>query len=150
MPRPRKRIRLTKSEQMARVRSRNTQPETLLRRALWARGLRYRIHAGLPGTPDVSFPAAKVAVFVDGCFWHGCPEHYTRPMRNSEFWDRKLSRNLNRDARVNAELEQAGWLPIRVWEHEIQRSLEQVVLKITTAVQARLTPNEISALGDGG
>lgn len=134
MPRPRKRAGLSKSEQMARVRSRDTTPETMLRKALWAAGLRYRVHANLTGTPDVSFPGSKVAVFVDGCFWHGCPEHYTRPVRNAEFWDRKLSRNLARDAKVDAELGAMGWLPLRVWEHEVRRDLDSVVVKIQRTV----------------
>lgn len=137
MARPRKKANLTKSEQMARVRSRNTAPETLLRKALWARGLRYRLHPGLPGTPDVSFPGAKVAVFVDGCFWHGCPEHYTAPVRNAEFWAGKLRRNLDRDARVDTELAERGWVSVRIWEHEVSRDLQAAVAKIAAAVSSR-------------
>jgi DNA mismatch endonuclease (patch repair protein) len=122
---------------MARVRSRNTAPETLLRKELWARGFRYRIHSGLPGTPDVAFPGVRVAVFVDGCFWHGCPDHYTAPVRNSEFWEGKLRRNRERDARVDAELGELGWLSLRIWEHEVTRGLSSAVDKVAAAVQAR-------------
>ena len=80
-PRKRKKRKLTKSEQMARVRSKDTEPEMVLRKALWKSGLRYRLRPGLPGTPDLAFVGRKVAIFVDGCFWHGCPEHYTCPVR---------------------------------------------------------------------
>src|ERR1043166_2278956 len=102
-PRLRKKGKLTKSEQMARVRNKNTAPETMLRKALWSHGLRYRLRPKLPGTPDLAFPGAKVAVFVDGCFWHGCQVHYTKPVRNAEFWNKKLEVNLARDRRADEE-----------------------------------------------
>lgn len=137
MPRRRRSRVLTKSEQMARVRSKNTGLEVQLRRALWASGLRYRVHADLPGTPDVAFPSARVAVFIDGCFWHGCPEHYTPPARNAEFWRRKLERNLERDRRADAELAAFGWAVLRVWEHELHEDIDRVVAKIRAAIGAR-------------
>lgn len=105
---------------MARVRNKNTAPETLLRKALWSQGLRYRLRPKLPGTPDLAFPGAKVAVFVDGCFWHGCPAHYTKPVRNAEFWDKKLQVNLARDRRADDELKALGWTVVRVWGHELK------------------------------
>jgi DNA mismatch endonuclease (patch repair protein) len=135
--RTRKRDRLlTKSEQMARVRSRDTYAELAVRRALWARGLRYRLRPKLPGTPDIVFPGPKVAVFVDGCFWHGCPEHYSAPLANERFWQEKLLRNRRRDQAADASLRDLGWLALRVWEHDI-RNLDQVVDRVHAAVAAR-------------
>jgi DNA mismatch endonuclease (patch repair protein) len=107
---------------MARVRSRNTAPEELLRRALWALGLRYRLRPDLPGTPDLAFPGVRLAVFVDGCFWHGCPSHYTAPVKNGAFWQAKLDRNMARDRRVDEELAARGWRSLRLWEHDVTAS----------------------------
>jgi DNA mismatch endonuclease (patch repair protein) len=120
---------------MARVRSRNTDPERTLRRALWAAGLRYRVGFRLPGTPDVTFLGARVAVFVDGCFWHGCPEHYTAPVLNADFWRKKLARNRERDERVDMDLRALGWRSIRVWEHAMLGRLHEVVRMIRDAVE---------------
>ena len=132
---------MSKSEQMARVRSRNTAPELALRRALWARGRRYRLHRDLPGTPDLVFVGPKLAVFIDGCFWHGCPVHYTAPAANSAFWQAKLERNLARDRRVDQELDAAGWSVLRIWEHEIRASLDACVRSVEAALTAPLRPS---------
>ncbi|MBF0170820.1 MAG: very short patch repair endonuclease [Nitrospinae bacterium] len=126
-PRLRKGEKLTKSEQMARVRSKDTAPETILRKTLWHAGLRYRVRPDLPGTPDFALMKDKVAVFVDGCFWHGCPIHYTASVRNAEFWQKKLARNLERDRRVDEELAKLGWRIVRVWEHEVEQSVTKTV-----------------------
>lgn len=84
----------TRSRTMSKIRSKDTKPEMALRRALWARGLRFRVHdRTLPGTPDISNKSRKVAVFVDGCFWHGCPEHFRVPKTRTEFWEEKVRRN---------------------------------------------------------
>jgi DNA mismatch endonuclease (patch repair protein) len=103
-------------------RSRDTKPETRLRSQLYALGLRYRVSARpIPTarrTADVVFTGARVAVFVDGCYWHGCPDHYRPATRNTEFWSEKIGANRQRDVQVNCLLEQAGWQVIRVWEHE--------------------------------
>ena len=101
----------------------DTKPELALRRALHQRGLRFRKDLPIPLNrirvrPDVVFTKAKVAVFQDGCWWHGCGEHGTRPKRNAEFWNRKLDETVRRDLRVTAALTNAGWTVIRVWEHE--------------------------------
>jgi DNA mismatch endonuclease (patch repair protein) len=107
---------------MQRQRRRDTEPELALRRELHRRGLRYRIDASvLPGQrrrADIVFMSAKVAVFVHGCFWHGCPEHGTRPKANAEWWADKLDRNMARDAETRQQLEAAGWCVVEVWEHE--------------------------------
>ncbi|MEW5930372.1 MAG: very short patch repair endonuclease [Gemmatimonadota bacterium] len=126
---------MSRSEQMTRIRSKNTKPEMLLRRALWRRGLRYRIHTNLLGSPDFAFPGKRVAVFVDGCFWHGCPEHYVAPKANPEFWRAKVERNLQRDASVDAQLQREGWIVIRVWEHQVRSELEATVAFLTEVVR---------------
>lgn len=111
---------------MKRVRRRDTKPELELRRELWARGLRYRVDRrvlpGLRRKADVVFVGRRVAVFVDGCFWHRCPEHATHPKANAEFWDAKLTRNVERDRETDRRLEDAGWSVVRVWEHEDPRA----------------------------
>lgn len=120
-----------RSELMSRIRGRNTAPETILRKALWAEGMRYRIHARTPvGRPDVVFSGRRVAVFIDGCFWHGCPEHYVRPRTRNAFWDAKLADNLARDRRQTLELERQGWRVVRVWEHEVFEALDDVVDRV--------------------
>ena len=129
---------LTRSEQMSRIRGRNTEPERLLRSMLWRAGLRYRIHLKTPaGRPDVVFPGARVAVFVDGCFWHGCPEHYVRPRSSEGFWAGKLKENVARDVRQTAILEDMGWRVCRFWEHEIFEHPDQVVASVKKAVHRR-------------
>ena len=133
------RLAMSKSEQMARVRSRDTDAEILLRRTLWQSGLRYRVTAkNLPGTPDVTFGRAKTAVFVDGCFWHGCPIHYTEPKSSREFWQEKLRRNRARDQKVDTLLAEMGWLVIRLWEHEVYEDLPMVVERIRISLEVRL------------
>ncbi len=101
---------------------RDTPAELALRRELFRRGLRYRVDAPVPGVtrarPDIVFPRKRVAVFVDGCFWHACPEHGTIPDSSREWWTKKLAANVERDRRHDRELAQAGWTVIRVWEHE--------------------------------
>jgi DNA mismatch endonuclease (patch repair protein) len=128
-----------RSRIMASVKRCNTGPEIELRRALFSCGLRYRLRykARLPGSPDVVFSAAKVAVFVDGCFWHACPIHGTSPKTNAEFWQSKLLRNASRDERVDRELAQMGWLPVRLWEHEVKDDLASCALKIWALVRSR-------------
>src|SRR4051812_22667472 len=115
---------LTRSENMARIRAGDTQPEVQLRCALWKRGLRYRVNYRTPGgRADLALPGRKVAIFVDGCFWHGCPEHYVRPRSPSAFWERKLLENVSRDRRQTQQLLDAEWIPIRLWEHEVREDL---------------------------
>jgi DNA mismatch endonuclease (patch repair protein) len=126
---------LTKSQQMARVRSKDTGPERLLRSALWRLGLRYRLRLSLPGNPDLAFPGSRVAVFVDGCFWHGCPSHYRAPSSNVDFWSAKLERNRRRDEEVNLALSDLGWTVLRFWEHDLEDSLGSVVACVRTVVE---------------
>jgi DNA mismatch endonuclease (patch repair protein) len=116
-------------------RSRDTKPELALRSAVHALGLRYRVSAkpleGLRRTADLVFPRARVAVFLDGCFWHGCPEHHTVAAANAQFWVDKVEGNRARDRDTDGRLSDAGWVSVRVWEHEdpaeAARRIEQVV-----------------------
>ncbi|WP_163863959.1 very short patch repair endonuclease [Myxococcus eversor] len=126
----------TRSEQMSRIRAKDTVPERLLRSALWRTGARYRLQSRTPyGRPDVVFVRAKVAVFIDGCFWHGCPEHYVRPRTRQEFWGPKLRTNVERDRRQTLQLEAEGWRVCRFWEHEIFESLPQVLFTVQSALR---------------
>lgn len=110
------------SHRMAVAARQDTAPELALRRVLHAAGLRYRVGFPVPGqrrrTIDVAFTREQVAVFVDGCFWHGCPEHGTQPRSNSSWWTTKLSANQARDRDTDRVLTEAGWTVLRVWEHE--------------------------------
>jgi DNA mismatch endonuclease (patch repair protein) len=107
------------SARLARQPRSSTKPEVALRRELHRRGLRFRInHAKLPGRPDLSFTRARVAVFVDGCFWHRCPEHGTMPRNNRDWWQAKLDRNVARDRAKDTALTGLGWTVLHVWEHE--------------------------------
>ncbi|WP_084502092.1 very short patch repair endonuclease [Fundidesulfovibrio putealis] len=119
-----------RSEVMSRIRGRDTGPELALRRALWSSGLRYRTHPALPGKPDIAFISRKVAIFVDGCFWHGCPLHGVMPGTNQEFWSRKIGRNIERDRETNARLEKEGWVVLRFWEHEVEKALQDCVTRV--------------------
>jgi DNA mismatch endonuclease (patch repair protein) len=124
-------------------RRRDTRPERALRSAVFARGLRYRADHPIraaegvrPIRADLVFTAVKLAVFVDGCFWHSCPDHGTRPTRNSHYWDAKLERNVERDRRYDALLADAGWTVVRVWEHE---DVEAAAARVAARLAA-LTP----------
>ncbi|SFE16071.1 T/G mismatch-specific endonuclease [Actinopolyspora alba] len=107
---------------MSRQKRRDTGPEMQLRRTLHRMGLRYRVNLPLPGMPrrraDVTFTRARLAIFVDGCFWHRCPRHGTDPANNSSWWARKLNSNVARDRETDERLREAGWNVLRFWEHE--------------------------------
>lgn len=107
---------------MQAIRSRDTKPEQLIRRLVHAKGLRYRVAArplpDLRRTADLVFRPAKVAVFIDGCYWHGCPEHYIPPKTNPGYWSDKVARNMARDRDTDKRLTEAGWLVLRFWEHQ--------------------------------
>lgn len=119
----------------------NTKPELLVRQRLRAAGLPgYRLQwKKAPGRPDIAYPGRKVAIFVNGCFWHRCPLcHPSMPKRNREFWEAKFRRNVERDARAVAELEDMGWMPITIWECELKRdkidaTMERVVAQVRAA-----------------
>ena len=123
---------------MSKQKSRDTGIEIALRKALHRAGFRYRVHRrpvkGVRREADLVFGPARVAVFVDGCFWHGCPEHATWPKNNAEFWRIKIETNRKRDADTDARLDEAGWLALRIWEHE---TVEVATSRIITVVSER-------------
>jgi DNA mismatch endonuclease (patch repair protein) len=126
------------SVRMSRVRGSNTQPELRLRRALHRRGLRYRVGVrplvGLRRTADLVFRSAKVAVMIDGCFWHRCPDHYRPSTKRAAFWEAKIQANVARDADTDRLLSGAGWHVERVWEHE---DVEQAADRIVELIRRR-------------
>ena len=125
----------------------DTRPELALRRALHGRGFRYRkdyrldLADGVRVRPDIVFTARKVAVFVDGCFWHCCPEHGSQPAANAWYWEPKLRRNVDRDRAADAALGQAGWTVIRFWEHE---SIDMAVAKVVDVISGNAADSAIT------
>ncbi|WP_245528114.1 very short patch repair endonuclease [Cellulomonas gilvus] len=113
------------SRRMSRLRRKDNEAELAVRRVLHAAGYRYRVHHPVPGqrrrTIDIAFTRAKVAVFIDGCFWHGCPAHGTQPRSNAAWWVAKLAANQARDEDTTHWLEADGWLVVRIWEHDDPR-----------------------------
>ncbi|WIX80842.1 very short patch repair endonuclease [Amycolatopsis carbonis] len=127
---------------MSKQKSRDTGIEIALRKILHAAGYRYRVHrrpiTGVRREADLVFGPARVAVFVDGCFWHGCPDHATWPKNNADFWRTKIETNRRRDADTDSRLHDAGWLSVRIWEHETAESAADRV--ITTVRDRRSKP----------
>jgi DNA mismatch endonuclease (patch repair protein) len=126
-------------ERMQNVSRKDTAPELALRRELHRRGLRYFVHRrplpSLRRQADFVFPRVKVAVFVDGCFWHGCPDHMGNLEKtNGWFWPAKIQGNRDRDADTNTRLSEEGWTPVRVWEHELA---DEAAERVTNEVLAR-------------
>jgi DNA mismatch endonuclease (patch repair protein) len=118
---------------MSKNKARNTGPELKLRKTLWANGLRgYRIHLKTcPGRPDIAYTKKKLAIFVNGCFWHRCPYCYPHePQHNSEFWKKKFERNVERDKRKVQELKDAGWSSLTIWECQINNYPEEQAKRI--------------------
>jgi len=126
---------------MAKVRQKGTDAEVALRRELYRMGLRYRIDYQLLRQPrrvaDVAFPGRRIAIFVDGCFWHGCPEHVTWPKRNAEFWRQKIEANRRRDEDTNERLASLGWTVLRFWEHESPIEAAATVAHVVAMVDAK-------------
>jgi DNA mismatch endonuclease (patch repair protein) len=122
---------------MSRIQKSNTKPEITVRRLVFARGLRFRKYvSSLPGTPDLVFSGARVAVFVDGDFWHGWRLDEWEHKLSSTYWKEKIARNRKRDSEHDAKLKEDGWTVIRVWEHEVEKDPEACVRRIEAAVRA--------------
>ena len=123
---------------MAAVRQRDTAPELQLRHALYAAGMRgWRCNVKyLPGRPDIAWIGLRVAIFVDGAFWHGHPSRH-RPGRSGTYWDEKIAGNVERDRRIDGELRGLGWMVIRAWDFEVRKETASVVKRIQTAVAGR-------------
>jgi DNA mismatch endonuclease (patch repair protein) len=120
-------------------RGRDTAPEVAVRAALQRAGLRFRKHfralPGKRGDVDIAFPRARIAIFIDGCFWHSCPQHATRPATNLEWWKAKLDATIDRDQRTNADLTDANWTVLRFWEHESVANIVEAVAASRASVQ---------------
>ena len=129
------------SHRMAQVRQTGTDAELALRREMYRNGLRYRVDYEVLKKPrrvaDVAFPGRKIAVFVDGCFWHGCPEHATWPKRNADFWRQKIEANRRRDAETNARLQANGWTALRFWSHESPVEAAQTVARVVAKADVK-------------
>jgi DNA mismatch endonuclease, patch repair protein len=127
----------TRSRVMARIRSKNTKPELALRRALWEQGVRgWRVHAKtISGKPDLAFTRWRVAVFVDGCFWHGHPDFFT-PGKSGAYWDAKIARTQQRDRIANEALAAAGWTVLRFWDFEVEDDLQTCVGSVLATLSA--------------
>ncbi|MFF9377763.1 very short patch repair endonuclease [Streptomyces griseoluteus] len=136
---------------MSRQGSRDTAPEVAVRRLLHAAGMRYRVNVPVPGMPrrtiDIVFGKAKVAVFMDGCFWHGCPEHATHPKANAEWWRAKLDKNIARDLETTSHLRSAGWTVLRFWEHEPVTDVARRIGETVTTARPRSTQPPTDGIG---
>ncbi len=117
-----------RSQIMSSIRSKNTKPELALRKALWKKDLRFRVQYGTEKI-DIAFPSKKIAIFVDGCFWHLCPIHSHLPKSNKAYWGPKLKKNVERDLAKKERLEAEGWKVLRFWEHELV-DVDEIVKKI--------------------
>lgn len=129
------------SRRMAKVRQKDTAAEVALRQELYRNGLRYRVYYEVLKKPrrvaDVAFPGLKIALFVDGCFWHGCSEHATWPKQNAEFWRQKIEANRLRDADTNSRLLDMGWTVLRFWEHESPIKVTETVVQTVAEARAK-------------
>lgn len=120
---------------------RDTKPELAVRRLLHASGLRYRVNAKPEGdlrrTVDILFRPARVAVLIDGCYWHGCPQHYIPPRANGGYWSDKVTRNRARDEDTNRVLTERGWLVLRFWEHESPAAVADQIIAVVSERRPR-------------
>ena len=118
----------TRSKIMSSIRGKNTKPELAVRKILWTSGKRYRVHdKSVFGTPDISNKSKKVAVFIDGCFWHGCSRCYKEPKSNTGYWRSKIARNKNRRKLVRSKLREQGFTMLQFWEHQVLSNPGKVV-----------------------
>ena len=126
---------------MSLLRRRDNGPALAVRRLLHASGVRYRVGFAIPGqrrrTIDIAFTRARLAVYIDGCFWHGCPDHGTMPKSNAEWWETKLAANRARDAASTAQLQGLGWTVLRFWEHEAPADVALKIRATLGAIRAR-------------
>jgi len=113
---------------MSHIKRKDTKAEIVFRKAIWNKGMKgYRIDVNLPGRPDLFFPRYKLAIFIDGCFWHKCPECFVKPKSNQEYWLPKIERNIERDRDNEIELRKLGIDIIRFWEHDVKKNLGQII-----------------------
>lgn len=120
---------------MVRIKGKNTGPEVRLRQLLYHAGIRgYRVYYNITGKPDVVFTRQRIAIFVDGCFWHKCPICFKEPETRKDFWLEKINKNVERDKRTDLKLSDEGWTVIRIWEHQVKKSPEEVLEIIARAL----------------
>ncbi len=123
---------------MQAVKSKDSKMEMKFRSALWKVGLRFFKNANnLIGKPDIIFPRKKIVVFLDSCFWHGCPKHLRLPSSNQQYWETKINRNRNRDNSVNENYLNLGWMVLRFWEHELKENFQSCVEKVKIEVKSK-------------
>ncbi|MCK4522383.1 MAG: very short patch repair endonuclease [Nanoarchaeota archaeon] len=127
-----------RSYNMFMIKGKNTKPEVDLRKLLFSKGIRgYRIHSKLPGKPDIVFTKFKLAIFIDGCFWHKCPKCFIEPDKNKEFWRSKINGNVERDKKVNKILGKERWKVLRFWEHLLRKDINKVYRRISEELKKR-------------
>jgi len=125
-----------RSRVMSSIRAKDTRPELAIRKLLWNEGIRYRKHDGsVHGRPDISNKSRKVAVFIDGCFWHGCPRCYKEPKSNVSYWREKIIRNKKRRTLVKSNLRKDGWKVFEFWEHHVNNNPEKITMKIIDEIK---------------
>ncbi|MGO2241603.1 MAG: very short patch repair endonuclease [Halomonas sp.] len=122
---------------MSRINGKNTKPELALSKPLWGLGYRYKVRNRLPGKPDLVFPSSRTVIFVDGCFWHKCPDHFVEPKTRTQFWLDKINSNVARDRRNNESLRADGWQVFRIWEHEIKQSLANAIDRVVCVLEMK-------------
>lgn len=115
--------------------------ENRVSKELWKMGFRFRKNAQLFGKPDISIKKYKIVIFVDSCFWHGCPIHSNMPKTNTDYWRKKLERNINRDLEVNKYYELKNWNVLRIWEHQLKKEFTETILTIANFIQTSSQKN---------
>ncbi len=137
------------SRRLAKVKQKSTAAEIALRREMYRIGLRYRVNYQVSARPrrvaDIAFPGRKVAVFVDGCFWHGCPQHATWPKHNADFWRQKIEANRLRDLDTNQRLCSNGWVVLRFWSHTSPADAASAIAKVIADIDATSRPSGAEA-----
>jgi DNA mismatch endonuclease, patch repair protein len=135
------------SRRLSKIRQKGTDAEMAVRQALSRMGLRYRVNYLVLKVPrrvaDIVFPRLKIAVFVDGCFWHGCPEHASWPKSNADFWRNKIDTNRKRDSDTNDRLMLLGWSVMRIWEHELPQDAAKKISEMVSEKRAELKSNTV-------
>jgi len=133
-----------RSYNMSRIKGKNTGPELVLRKFLSAKNIKgYKLNYKLTGKPDIVFLKQKIAIFVDGCFWHKCPKCFIQPKNNRKFWEDKINGNVARDKSIKQKLQREGWFVIRLWEHDIKKDIKRGYILIKNTLQKRERYNEI-------
>lgn len=127
-----------RSKLMQAVKGKNTLLESKVTKELWHKGIRFRKNVkSLPGKPDIAIKKYKIAIFIDSCFWHGCPSHCKIPKSNVEYWTSKIQRNIQRDLEISEYYKTIGWTVFRIWEHELKDDFEGVINKIVFAIREK-------------